>query len=1223
MNKTGRQRKFAFFIFLLLFMSCLIASSQTANSGTIVLENNRLRVELLRSYPYVKRYILKSNSEVIYGDIVNEMFYAYIYYNREFYNIEPQILTITESEDQVCYHMQAVINTTQAVRFDIGYLLSGNKLSVRFDNIVEIGSYKLIHVRSPDLLTLYGNQLGATLIFPFAEGRLIDVATSSEGWEEISLNYDGWNRPLLMSMLYHDKIAGIVHYDHLDMELWSRIYDHQTMGRLASIGMKFYYRYEPSNFSAASFIDVFDSETTSMTTQLVFTDDYDKDGDLDWMDGAKLIRDGFSLTPETQYLSSFITKIGRTGITHISEHLNTLKKLYHLTDHNRIHAYLLDYNRRIFELFGEESDLDYDFGTLADLKETFRIAEESYNTLLGFHDNYHDYYPGTPDYDESLRAIQDNGTPYPGWPLPSFSESYWRDPYDYTVNKGLNRVRKTLARYPIKSSHHIDVLSLVYPLDYSPLSPSSRERNRRGWQLLIDEFNKQGVDVTSEGLTWQYAKSGIGWYVNTQCLLSNPLSYDNAEIIPLIEFIFHGKSLYGLYEDIYYDQLPDAQVTIYTFLEPLLLGANSSSHITFLTANDLEIDKFYLIDLPWMALNQRFMDDYEAHGNYRKISYDNDTYVEIDYKKNTYKVQVDGEVIGQNYTTIYPKNSSTYLIYSKSGNNITFNLPKTWFVNGPPVLKLNKLTEEGVGDSISFQTDGNKITFNALANTPYKLIYSDPSTTPKIGLNRTRFNFGAVVSGAQTSEQSLLIFNKGGGSLDWRISDDSSWLSCTPTSGTDAGIVNITVDPSGLSTGTYTGLVTISSYYAENSPKTISVYLTVKTHAQTQAPFGVFSTPVNGSTVSSSIPITGWVLDDVGVTTVKIYRADTGNPVYIGDAVFVEGARPDVEQAYPDYPLNYKSGWGYMMLTNFLPNGGNGTFKFHAIATDIEGHKITLGTKTIICDNANAVKPFGAIDTPTQGGTASGSNFINWGWVLTPQPNSIPTDGSTINVYVDGINLGNPTYNVYRSDIANIFTEYANSDGAIGYFYLDTTTYENGVHTIQWTAKDSGGNSDGIGSRYFTIQNTGSARSGMQVAYSKMEGNKKKYHQLFQISDIPIIDWEPIKIKKGFREDCQYRVVNIDESGIFNIKIKELELIEIELSNESQLIEGYTIVGNQLRPLPIGSTLDNKTSKFYWHSGPGFVGYYHFVFIETDKDGKVSKKNIIVRIEPKFLKSKQ
>jgi hypothetical protein len=59
-------------------------------------------------------------------------------------------------------------------------------------------------------------------------------------------------------------------------------------------------------------------------------------------------------------------------------------------------------------------------------------------------------------------------------------------------------------------------------------------------------------------------------------------------------------------------------------------------------------------------------------------------------------------------------------------------------------------------------------------------------------------------------------------------------------------------------------------------------------------PFGSFDTPIHGSTVASSIPVTGWALDDTGINSVKIYRAQGNNLVYIGDATMVEGARPDV-----------------------------------------------------------------------------------------------------------------------------------------------------------------------------------------------------------------------------------------------------------------------------------------------------------------------------------------
>ncbi|UCH97571.1 MAG: hypothetical protein JSV88_12175, partial [Candidatus Aminicenantes bacterium] len=350
--------------------------------------------------------------------------------------------------------------------------------------------------------------------------------------------------------------------------------------------------------------------------------------------------------------------------------------------------------------------------------------------------------------------------------------------------------------------------------------------------------------------------------------------------------------------------------------------------------------------------------------------------------------------------------------------------------------------------------------------------------------------------------------------------------------------------------------------------------------------------------------------------SVKIYRGEGKTLVYIGDGVLVEGARPDVEAAYPDYPMNYKAGWGYMMLTNFLPDSGNGTFKIHAIATDKEGQSTGLGVKTITVDNANAIKPFGAIDTPGQGGTTSGSSFINWGWVLTPRPNSIPTNGSTINVWIDGVNLGHPIYNIYRSDIANLFPGYANSNGAVGYFYLDTTAYENGVHTIQWTATDNGGNTDGIGSRYFTIQNTGGG-----AARTAQSAERKMGAFNVDVSRIPADYPGLVILKKGFNENKSPQEIYPDDEGIINIEIKELERVEIQLEGTMGLAPlsnyiGFLVIGDQLRSLPIGSTLDTKNGIFYWQPGPGFYGVYDFVFIKRDGIDR-RKVRVIVKILPK------
>jgi regulation of enolase protein 1 (concanavalin A-like superfamily) len=63
--------------------------------------------------------------------------------------------------------------------------------------------------------------------------------------------------------------------------------------------------------------------------------------------------------------------------------------------------------------------------------------------------------------------------------------------------------------------------------------------------------------------------------------------------------------------------------------------------------------------------------------------------------------------------------------------------------------------------------------------------------------------------------------------LDWTQSDDASWLMVTPGGGTTPDTLTVSVDPSGLSDGSYSGIITVEAPGATNSPQTLEVTLTV------------------------------------------------------------------------------------------------------------------------------------------------------------------------------------------------------------------------------------------------------------------------------------------------------------------------------------------------------------------------------------------------------------
>ncbi|MCP5047543.1 MAG: hypothetical protein GY940_10250, partial [bacterium] len=261
----------------------------------------------------------------------------------------------------------------------------------------------------------------------------------------------------------------------------------------------------------------------------------------------------------------------------------------------------------------------------------------------------------------------------------------------------------------------------------------------------------------------------------------------------------------------------------------------------------------------------------------------------------------------------------------------------------------------------------------------------------------------------------------------------------------------------------------------------------------------------------------------------------------------------------------------YMLLTNFLPNNGNGTVTLYAIATDVEGNETTLGQKTIVSDNDNAVKPFGAIDTPAQGATIWGDDYVNFGWALTAVPNTIPTDGSTITVWVDGVPVGQPVYNKYREDIAGAFPGYNNSNGPVGFFYLDTTAYKDGIHTIAWSVTDDAGNRDGIGSRYFTILNrtyNWSSQASQQKAPSNViynwngTGITPDHLQNLASSSSgtsKTLDMTgPVRFSRGFNKKTGTGPQTLfpDSSGTFILYTRETEPVHIHLGDNFNVVNG-------------------------------------------------------------------
>jgi alpha-tubulin suppressor-like RCC1 family protein len=452
----------------------------------------------------------------------------------------------------------------------------------------------------------------------------------------------------------------------------------------------------------------------------------------------------------------------------------------------------------------------------------------------------------------------------------------------------------------------------------------------------------------------------------------------------------------------------------------------------------------------------------------------------------------------------------------------------------------------------------------------------------------------------------------------------------------------------------------------------------------TAPPFGQVDTPVqNANGVVGAIGVTGWALDDVGVTGVKIYRNCLAfepqancqvlagvNVVQIGDAAFLAGARPDVEQQFSAYPNASRAGWGYLMLTNMLPDvtngqpyGGQGPLTLYAFATDAEGQSTLLGRvwsgsrtpTTMTLSNSTIARPFGAMDTPGQGQIVRGP-LANFGWVLTPDANTsaeagdirVPWDGSTVVLYIDGRAVGPVNYGQCRGsvgnpvpagmycddDVASVFghttvqptftprmsnpTRYRNLDegrAAIGSFDIDTRGLTNGMHTIAWGVTDSDGRTEGIGSRFFTVLNTAAGGSPVagDTAPDRAEIAAVHTAPAMVRGDAGMVEALPLATAQvvghvGFG-DSSLVPVPAGADGTREVRVPELSRVELRLGPVSG---GYLVANGTLRDLPPGSRLDHTTGQFTWAPAAGYIGTYMLRFVSDS--GQVP---VAVTIEPR------
>ena len=526
---------------------------------------------------------------------------------------------------------------------------------------------------------------------------------------------------------------------------------------------------------------------------------------------------------------------------------------------------------------------------------------------------------------------------------------------------------------------------------------------------------------------------------------------------------------------------------------------------------------------------------------------------------------------------------------------------------------------------------------------------------PNPDLDRRELHFGAVSAGGAlapiTPVQHVRVIQTAPATVHWTVESGAPWVRATPLAGINSGTIAVSIVPTPdiPGTGVIEAPITIRSIESPALVQTVRVVLHVYPAGISVGAFGVVDTPTEGVTgVTGAIAVTGWALDDVEVKSVRVMRdpvaGEGPGPVFIGTAVLLEGARPDVAAFNPTVPLNTRAGWGYMLLTNFLPNHGNGTFTLRAFADDSDGHVMAIGSKTITCSNSVAIKPFGAIDTPAQGAVISGATYPNFGWVLARGPVLAYPPHGTVQVVIDGVFGAFPGGWASRADLTSLFAAatYPGVTNALGVSTINTTALADGVHTIAWVVTDDSNHSDGIGSRYFTVDNASSAAVGSETSSRASAGRARTSPGASLSLDAPAImpalranagrlapplaeevDAAPlsragIAARRGYGAVTPFVSIQGGANGRPTLHGEELDRFELRLGDTSLRgrYTAYARVAGGLGPLPIGSHLDASAGVFTWQPGAGFLHAYDLVFVRWSQGRAVARHEVRIVIDP-------
>ncbi len=681
-----------------------------------ILENRRFKIRIAKDRPTIFDYRSKDNGGIVYGDSQDAYPTLTICKGHDF--LTPASFkvhyNVVYNNKNISYLAQVVFESKTVISLNIEFKLFDDGICIEYNNVLEIEDFHLMNVQMPKLLTVKAEHNDEKMIIPVDTGRLIDISTAS--CRDYQFQID-WICPSLIGAVSNDKIIGILETDSYENTMISSVNMMDDI-KYGSISMNFIYRL--TDFDVVEFGQKLPAKNAdyhlkvqdSCIVKVSLLSDYDCDKEASWVDAAKYIRAKIDSSVNPFYQDKLISKIAlelpdSEDIIMFDDVLDYIKIISFVTNNQPQVLYLVGWQYNGHDTgYPSVDKVNEKLGGYDKLVNLIHQAKE-YNTVVSFHDNYDDAYMTSPAWDPSVIALDSKGELMKSGNFGT-GQAYLLSNYKYAQKYGEKRVNDTLDKYPISKTYHIDVLSGGFKggrkYDFDPNNPSAAKKNLEGKLMVVNEFMRRDIDVTTEDFSSLFiGQISHFWHLN----FLDRVFYRNEVVIPMIPFIYHSKASYGRHCNSKID-------VIYA----LLHGATYSCDINRAELSK-QISYYFLVALPLLKIYGKEMKKYSRFGDIETIVYDDNSYIEVNFEKVEYKVVVHGEMIAKNFQTFILQEDKSLICFSLEEDELIYKFIDQ--IDEQTVVSVDKLKQDCTTEVIASKVVDNSVIFRADKNSIYRI----------------------------------------------------------------------------------------------------------------------------------------------------------------------------------------------------------------------------------------------------------------------------------------------------------------------------------------------------------------------------------------------------------------------------------------------------------------------------------------------------------------------